>query len=122
MNLNKDQKAPPLLEGELLLEGETSDGLFEVKVSILDVTHVDAASILKAESVERIELRDGQTRIPFRVYGSGPDPGKKYIVAATISTQDGKTESQTIYRTTQAIPVLLEEDPETLEIPLTYIK
>jgi hypothetical protein len=118
----KDKKKPPLLlEGELLLEKVSRMAEAEIKISILDVTHIDAESVTLAESIEVLTLKKNQTRIPFIIFGTAPEPSISYIVVASISVQNENREKITLYRTTQSIPVFRDRFPDTVMIPLTKI-
>jgi hypothetical protein len=118
----KDKNKPPLLlEGELLLEKASRIIGSEVKISILDVTHIDAESVTLAELIEVLTVKKNQTRVPYNIFGPAPDPSSSYIVVASISIEKENREKITLYRTTQSIPVFRDRFPDTVEIPLTKI-
>lgn len=121
MKNNKEEKSPFLLEGELHLDQNSSIKQAEVKIRILDITHVDAESILLAESTEAYIFKKDELKIPFKISGPEPDPSCDYIVAAVISVENEKGDKKTIYRTTQSIPVFKDGDLGSMEIPLTKI-
>lgn len=115
----KDENKPPLLlEGELLLEEGSKIAGAKVKIKILDVTHIDAKSVLLAESVEILTIKKKQSTIPFEIFGPAPDPSRSYIVIATITVEKENGDEKTLYRTTQSIPVFRDEYSENAVIPL----
>lgn len=118
----KDEKKPPLLiEGEMLLEEGSRMAKSEVKIKILDITYIDAESVMLTESIEVLILKKNQTKIPFEIFGPAPDPSRSYIVVGIISTEEENINKKTLYRTTQSIPVFRNGYPDTVKIPLTKI-
>jgi len=121
MKTENQKTTPLLLEGELLLENTRRMVRAEVKVSILDITHIDAKSQVLTESIEVLTIKENQTHIPFKVFGPVPDPLKSYIVVAYLSAENEMGGKKTIHRTTQSIPVFREGYPEVVKVPLTKI-
>ncbi len=119
MKTNKPQKPPLLLEGELHLEQICSIGKVEIKIRVLDITHVDAESILLAESIEEYSFKKEEVKIPYKIFGTEPNPSCNYIVTAVISFETDKGVKKLLYRTTQSIPVFRSGDSNRIEIPLT---
>ncbi len=119
MNTKNDKKPPLLIEGELLLEKGKSIVGAEVNIRILDVTRIDAKSVVLAESIEVQSVKKNQINIPFQIFGPAPDPSKSYIVVASISIEKENRDRRTLYRTTESIPVFRDGYPEIVKIPLT---
>ncbi len=121
METKREHKPPLLIEGELLIEKSSAIGKSEVKIRILDITHIDKKSIVLAESMEELMIDKELTKIPYKVFGPPPDPSCNYIVVATISVETEKGIKKTLYRTTQSIPVFRGGESKNIEIPLTKI-
>lgn len=119
MEINSESHAPLLLEGELLLDKSSELDSLEIRVRIVDITHIDAKSVLLAESIEVQAVKPDQTTIPFRIFGQAPDSTRRYIVMATIAGTEKGDEKKTLYRTTQSIPVFRNDFSDPVTIPLT---